>query len=58
MPQGLVHVALGNKNLVNGASGAQRLNDRVAAFYHIVLKGLPAVVGFSLHVSTLTQILG
>ena len=36
VPQGLVHIALGDEDFVNGPAGPQGLNDRVAAFYNIV----------------------
>ena len=36
VPQGLVHIAPGDEDFVDGPAGPQGLNDRVAAFYQIV----------------------
>ena len=37
MTQGGIGLALHNKNFVDGYAGAQRLNDRIAAFNHAVI---------------------
>ena len=52
--QRFVHVALGNKDFINGATRAQRLNDGVAPLDHVVFIDLAAVFFFFFHSFDLT----
>ena len=55
MPQGLVHIALGDEDLVDGAPGAQGLNDGVSPLNQLVFNGLTADFLFFFHNSDLVH---
>ena len=46
MPQGLVHIATGDEDLVDGAAGPQRLDHGIAALDQFILQLLAEIFPF------------